>query len=170
MPRKLLIAALFVAHAAWAAPQEEMLYYRDGVQIDPVEVSRILSGPVLKRSIRLLPEAPRGDGPVAGGAGALAVSTVAVASADAAPVRQRPESIALPVQFALDSADILPRARTQLDAVAQGIKLMPPSAPVLIEGHTDALGTPNTTCSSRASGLKRSSATSSASMAWTPAA
>ena len=26
--------------------------------------------------------------------------------------------------------------------MAQGIKLMPPSAPVLIEGHTDALGTP----------------------------
>jgi outer membrane protein OmpA-like peptidoglycan-associated protein len=55
--------------------------------------------------------------------------------------RSQPESIALPVQFAFDSADILPRARTQLDAVAQGIKLLPPSHSVLIEGHTDALGT-----------------------------
>lgn len=142
MTRQLLIAALFFAHAAWAAPQEEMLYYRDGVRIDPVEVSRILAGPVLKRSIRLLPEPSRGDGPTAGGAGAVAVSPVAAASVGLAPARQQPESIALPVQFAFDSADILPRARTQLDAVAQGIKLLPESHSVLIEGHTDALGTP----------------------------
>ena len=153
MTRKLLIAALFFAHAAWAAPQEDMLYYRDGVRIDPVEVSRILAGPSLKRSIRLLPEASRDDASSAvrlsggeaaasaGGAGVATASPVAAASVDLAPARSRPESIALPVQFAFDSADILPRARTQLDAVAEGIKLLPASHRVLIEGHTDLLGT-----------------------------
>ena len=153
MSRKLLITALFLAQAAWAAPQEEMLYYRDGVRIDPVEVQRILAGPGLKRSIRLLPEASRDEPPAAaalsakthsaggGGAGVAAASPVAAASVELAPARRQPESIALPVQFAFDSADILPGARTQLDAVAQGIKLLPSSRSVLIEGHTDAIGT-----------------------------
>lgn len=156
MTRKLLlITALFVAtavaQAAWAAPKEEMLYYRDGVRIDPAEVSRILSGPVRTRSIRLLPDAPRDEASPtatlaagthsAGGGGAATSSPVAAASVELAPARGQPESIALPVRFAFDSADILPQARDQLDAVAQGIKLLPPTHAVLIEGHTDALGT-----------------------------
>jgi outer membrane protein OmpA-like peptidoglycan-associated protein len=178
MTRQLLITALFVAGAvtcavtqtAWAAPQEEMLYYRDGVRIDPVEVQRILAGPALKRSIRLLPEASTDEPPTAvtlsakthsgggGGAGVAKASPVATASVELAPMRSQPESIALPVQFAFDSADILPRARTQLDAVAQGIKLLPPSHSVLIEGHTDALGTPQYNLQlsrSRAEAVKR---------------
>jgi outer membrane protein OmpA-like peptidoglycan-associated protein len=156
MPRKLLlIAALFVtqavAQAAWAAPKEEMLYYRDGAQIDPVEVSRILAGPVRTRGLRLLPEAPRDEASPtatlaassqsAGGGGAARPVAVAAALVELAPARSQPESIALPVQFAFDSADILPRARAQLDAVAEGIKLLPESQRVVIEGHTDALGT-----------------------------
>lgn len=154
MSRKLLITALFVAQAAWAGPQEEMLYYRDGVRIDPVEVSRILGGPVRTRSIRLLPEGPR----EAGSQGATLSTTtlglapatadgapgfqVAAAVVELAPQQPQPESIALPVQFAFDSAEILPRAREQLDAVAEGIKMLPESHRVLIEGHTDALGAP----------------------------
>ena len=152
MPRKLLlITALLIAQAAWAAPKEEMLYYRDGVQIDPTEVSRILAGPVRTRGLRLLPEASRDEpsptatlaasSQSAGGGGASKASPVAAASVELAPARNQPESIALPVQFAFDSADILPRARAQLDAVAEGIKLLPGSNRVLIEGHTDALGT-----------------------------
>ena len=152
MPRKLLlITALLIAQAAWAAPKEEMLYYRDGVQIDPTEVSRILAGPVRTRGLRLLPEASRDEpsptatlaasSQSAGGGGAAKASPVAAAQAELAPARSLPESIALPVQFAFDSADILPRARAQLDAVAEGIKLLPGSNRVLIEGHTDALGT-----------------------------
>lgn len=152
MPRKLLlITALLIVQAAWAAPKEEMLYYRDGVQIDPTEVSRILAGPVRTRGLRLLPEASRDEpSPTAtlaassqsvGGGGAAKASPVAAAQVELAPARSQPESIALPVQFAFDSADILPRARAQLDAVAEGIKLLPGSNRVLIEGHTDALGT-----------------------------
>lgn len=146
MSRKLLIAALFVAQAAWAAPQEEMLYYRDGVRIDPAEVSRILAAPGLKRSIRLVPEGGRDDASptvtLPKTAHSAAGSPVAAAAVELAPVPGQPESIALPVQFAFDSAEILPKARAQLDAVAEGIKLLPDSHRVLIEGHTDALGTP----------------------------
>ena len=149
MTRNLLITALFVAQAAWAAPKEEMLYYRDGVRFDPAVVALILAGPGLKRSIRLLPADSRDDAlPAAGTSaethalgGAAPVATLAAAQVELAPTARQPESIALPVQFAFDSADILPRARTQLDAVAEGIKLLPPSRSVLIEGHTDASGT-----------------------------
>ena len=44
------------------------------------------------------------------------------------------------MRFAFDSADILPAARTQLDALAEGIKLLAPESIVTIEGHTDAVG------------------------------
>jgi outer membrane protein OmpA-like peptidoglycan-associated protein len=49
-------------------------------------------------------------------------------------------ALSLPVRFAFDSAEILPAARTQLDALAQGIKLLPPGSIVTVEGHTDAVG------------------------------
>lgn len=136
----LAVTAALLTTAAWAAPREEMVYYRDGMRIDPTEVSRILAGPSLKRSIRLLPEA---TGAVAGAAAVATAAPVAEAEpvSTAAPHAQ-PESIALPVQFAFDSAQILPRARAQLDAMAEGIKLLPPATRVVIEGHTDATGTP----------------------------
>jgi outer membrane protein OmpA-like peptidoglycan-associated protein len=136
-PRTLLLATLLAATAVtpttWAAPREEMVYYRDGMRIDPTEVSRILAGPSLKRSIRLLPEASTATAPAA---------TTETEAAPAAAAPAQPESIALPIQFAFDSAEILPRARAQLDAMAEGIKLLPPATRVLIEGHTDSTGTP----------------------------
>jgi len=55
-------------------------------------------------------------------------------------MEDQPSSLALPVQFAFDSALILPDAYRQLDALAAGIKLAGPSVKVLIEGHTDAVG------------------------------
>lgn len=139
----LAVTAALLTTTAWAAPREEMVYYRDGMRIDPTEVSRILAGPSLKRSIRLLPEA---TGAVAGAAAVATAAPVAeaepVSTAATAVPHAQPESIALPVQFAFDSAQILPRARAQLDAMAEGIKLLPPATRVVIEGHTDATGTP----------------------------
>jgi outer membrane protein OmpA-like peptidoglycan-associated protein len=49
-------------------------------------------------------------------------------------------ALSLPVRFAFDSADILPAARAQLDALAEGIKLLAPESIVTVEGHTDAVG------------------------------
>jgi outer membrane protein OmpA-like peptidoglycan-associated protein len=48
--------------------------------------------------------------------------------------------LSLPVQFAFDSAEILPTARAQLDALAEGVRLLPETTRVVIEGHTDAAG------------------------------
>jgi outer membrane protein OmpA-like peptidoglycan-associated protein len=48
--------------------------------------------------------------------------------------------LSLPVQFAFDSAEILPAARAQLDALAEGVRMLPPTTRVVIEGHTDAAG------------------------------
>jgi OmpA-OmpF porin, OOP family len=45
------------------------------------------------------------------------------------------------VPFEFDSAEILPAARSQLDAIAAGIRMLPASQRVVIEGHTDAVGT-----------------------------
>lgn len=144
MPRTTLIAALLASliagQAAWAAPKEEMLYYRDGVRVDPVEVSKILARPGLKRSIRLLAEGASDEATMTVAVASPVSSPVAAASVELAPARQQAESVALPVQFAFDSADIMPKARTQLDAMAEGIKLLPESHKVIIEGHTDARG------------------------------
>ena len=48
--------------------------------------------------------------------------------------------LSLPIQFAFDSAEILPSARAQLDALAEGVRLLPDTTRVMIEGHTDAVG------------------------------
>jgi outer membrane protein OmpA-like peptidoglycan-associated protein len=44
------------------------------------------------------------------------------------------------VRFGFDSTDISDSARPQLDALAAGIKMLPPGQTVLVEGHTDASG------------------------------
>ncbi|MGL4576221.1 MAG: OmpA family protein, partial [Burkholderiaceae bacterium] len=51
-----------------------------------------------------------------------------------------PDAFALPIQFAFDSARILPGAFEQLDAVAEGMKLLDGQVALMIEGHTDAHG------------------------------
>jgi outer membrane protein OmpA-like peptidoglycan-associated protein len=124
MPRLLpTVAALLLSAAATlAAEAGDVKVFRSSEAVDPGEVARILdrSAPIKMRSLRLLD-----DGPAA-----------AVVAADAA----RPAALSLPVPFAFDSADILPQAKPQLDAIAAGIRLLPATQKVVIEGHTDALG------------------------------
>ncbi|WP_284618007.1 OmpA family protein [Aquabacterium humicola] len=110
-----------------AAHAQTTLHFREGQRIDPQQVRQILANDADKRgrtrSIRLL-DAPVADAP-----------------AVAAPGDDRAASVlSLPVQFEFDSATILPEAREQLDAIAEGIKLLPPGRRVVIEGHTDAAG------------------------------
>jgi outer membrane protein OmpA-like peptidoglycan-associated protein len=62
------------------------------------------------------------------------------AAAPEAPTRARPSALSLPVQFGFDSAEILAPARQQLDALAEGIRMLPALQSVVIEGHTDAIG------------------------------
>jgi OmpA-OmpF porin, OOP family len=124
MSRHPTLACLLCLLATSAAMAQEVRQYRPGDAIDPREVAAILghtpdAAPAMKmRSIRLLGDAP---------------ATAAAAPAPAA-------AVSLPVQFAFDSSDILPAARTQLDALAEGIRLLPEGKVVVIEGHTDAVG------------------------------
>lgn len=126
-----LLATLLFALFAGAAMAQDVKLYRAGDSVDPRDVAAILDAPkpIKMRSIKLLDDAPV----------AKLVAAADPAPAAAAP-RAHPSALALPVQFAFDSADILPAARAQLDALAEGIRLLPDDKSVAIEGHTDATG------------------------------
>lgn len=123
------LAALALATlACCGANAQTTLHYKEGQRVDPRDVVRILdaSPSAMKtRSIRLLDQPSEPDSALP----STARATVATASA-----------LSLPVRFAFNSAQIVPSARPQLDALAEGIKLLPPGQPVVIEGHTDASG------------------------------
>ena len=114
-----------LALASLGAAAQTTLHYREGQRVEPLEVKRILEDADAdgaagrSRSIRVLGDAP-----------------AAVASVSAPP-----KSLSLPVRFEFDSATISAVGREQLDALAEGIKLLPPERQVVIEGHTDARGT-----------------------------
>ena len=122
MPRLLPIAALLLGAAAASLAGEagEIKVFRSHDAVNPAEVAQILdrSAPIKMRSLRLL------DDGSAGSAGQVA----------------RASGLSLPVPFKFDSADILPQAKAQLDAIAAGIRLLPAEQKVVIEGHTDAVG------------------------------
>ncbi len=155
--RRLLIALLACLASATslapsAAAAEEIVVYRAGDIIDPAMVARILSGHGSRpagtrtRTLRLLD-----DPPVAAGAARPtfppnpqrpATQTAAFAPG-ARPVPASdpvPGALSLPVRFAFDSAELLPESREQLDALAQGIRMLEPTRRITIEGHTDAAG------------------------------
>jgi outer membrane protein OmpA-like peptidoglycan-associated protein len=147
MTRYLSTIALAIA-AAFLTPQvkaEKVIMYREGQLVNPHDVAAVLGNKT--RSIRLLDDAPATPATtkyVAAAAVALAkTSTRTQTSAPAAPRDANDDdasALSLPVRFAFDSADILPAARTQLDALADGIKLLEPNSIVTVEGHTDGVG------------------------------
>ncbi len=143
MTRYLTTLALALA-AAFLSPQvkaEKVVVYREGQLVNPLDVAAVLGK---TRSIRLLDDAPATTPKfVAAAAVALAkTSTRASAAAPAArdDANADATALSLPVRFAFDSADILPAARSQLDALAEGIRLLEPAKVVTVEGHTDAVG------------------------------
>ncbi|HEV7912662.1 MAG TPA: OmpA family protein [Albitalea sp.] len=144
MARRLLLAHLLLAFAAaGSAMAQDVRQYRAGDAVDPRDVAAILGQPAMKmRSIRLLDDAPSAQ--AAQGQQQQQQQQVAAAPAESTterPVRARVSALSLPVQFAFDSADVLPSARHQLDALAEGIRMLPAIQAVVIEGHTDSAGT-----------------------------
>jgi len=133
MSRLTPIAALLLSLSTLVAQAGEVRVFRGTDKVDPQEVARIL-GPVKMRTLRLL------DDSSAGSTAATSATTAAVAAVAAVEASQ-PSALSLPVPFAFDSADILPSARSQLDAIAAGIRMLPATQRVVIEGHTDAVGT-----------------------------
>ena len=142
---RLLLAPLMLALAAGAALAQEVRQYRAGDSVDPREVAFILgkshaSAPALKmRSIRLLDDStpPAAEAPVQY---AAVTPTVTQQATIAEATLPRPSALSLPVQFGFDSANILAPAKQQLDALAEGIRMLPAMQAVVIEGHTDAAG------------------------------
>jgi OmpA-OmpF porin, OOP family len=125
MIRALIVFALFALTHLDALAQTT-LHYREGERVQPEDVRQILenvdTAGGTTRSIRILGENS---------------SAAAAAAAVGAPP---PTALSLPVQFEFDSATIQASAKSQLDALAEGIKLLPPGRQVVIEGHTDAVG------------------------------
>ena len=121
MIRRFVLSGL-IALASVSASAQTTLHYREGQRVDPEEVKQILEKAPdgTTRSIRLLAARPESGG--------------------ASEPAKGPDALSLPVQFEFDSARITPPARGQLDALANGIKLLQPNRSVVIEGHTDARG------------------------------
>ncbi len=135
MARYKLLASLLLTLVAAAAHAEDVHQYRAGDTVNPRDVAAILGQPALKmRSIRLLDDGAAQPQQLAAG-----TQPATAAEYSAAPARRTAE-LSLPVQFGFDSADILPSARHQLDALAEGIRLLPDMKSVVIQGHTDAVG------------------------------
>jgi outer membrane protein OmpA-like peptidoglycan-associated protein len=144
MARRSLLVPLLLTLVAAAATAQDVRLYRAGDAVDPNEVATILAQPEAKtpavkmRSIRLLDDRAAASAGLP--AAAVAVSAAYAATNAAGAAHPVVSALSLPVQFAFDSADILPTARQQLDALAQGIALLPGAKSVVIEGHTDAIG------------------------------
>lgn len=153
MTHRHFVASLVLALLAGSALAQDVRLYRADETVDPADVARILDParsavPKMKmRSIRLLDDAaPRPATQQVAAAQETVVAEAAPAYPAERPIerpveRIRASALALPVQFAFDSSDILPSARRQLDALAEGIRMLPALQSVVIEGHTDARGT-----------------------------
>ncbi len=142
MTRYFTILALAIA-AALLTPQvkaEKVVVYREGQLVNPHDVAAVLGK---TRSIRLLDDAPAAPAKLTTVAAVPLANTKTISSTHRiAPddLKADASALSLPVRFAFDSADIHPAARTQLDALAEGIKLLAPESIVTVEGHTDAVG------------------------------
>lgn len=140
MTRYLATLALALAAAVITplAKAEKVVVYREGQLVNPLDVAAVLGR---TRSIRLLDEPP--SAVPAPSAKYVSAAAVALAKTSARAREEAPadaSALSLPVRFAFDSTEILPAARTQLDALADGIKLLAPNSIVMVEGHTDAVG------------------------------
>jgi OmpA-OmpF porin, OOP family len=123
MRRPLSALCLLIGLTAGTAFAEDVKLYRSDEAVNPNDVAAVLGGaPIKYRGVRLLADSAA----AAPGGGGVASSA--------------PKALALQVQFSFDSADILPAARAQLDALAEGVRLLPKDKMVAIEGHTDARG------------------------------
>lgn len=141
-------AAVLAATPVAPAQAADVLVLRPGERIDPAAIANILgAGPARATSSRLPPGTRtrsirfNDDAATSGGAGALA-TPVAMNSVNSSMIGDGrvPTTLSLPVPFAFNSAVLLPDARMHLDAVAEGIEMLPAERRVIIEGHTDSAG------------------------------
>lgn len=124
------VAALLacMAGATTAAQSQTVMVYEDGQLPSAQEVADIL--------FRGASEATklRGQAPVNGRS--------PFALLEQTPTRNVAEAsaVSVPVHFGFDSSTLSPKARQQLDVIAEGIRLTEGTVKVVVEGHTDAKG------------------------------
>ena len=142
-----LALAAAVAMIAPAARAEKVMVYHEGQLVVPQDVADVLN-----RSIRLLDEPPAAQAqtqahpqaPAAAPAKVTAMAAGSRVNASARPsdtaraarndangnananANANASALSLPVRFGFDSAEILPAARIQLDALAKGIGQLDP--------------------------------------------
>jgi outer membrane protein OmpA-like peptidoglycan-associated protein len=129
--------ALVVLSALLAVPfaSADPVYIAQGQKLRPIDVARALAGDHFKPKLRMRGlEMGSGNESVALGGD---VSSAPV-TAEAAPSAGAGLDVA--IAFAFDSDRLLPEAHVTLDSMAEGIKLIDPTRPVHIVGHTDAIG------------------------------
>jgi outer membrane protein OmpA-like peptidoglycan-associated protein len=136
-----MVSSLMLALAAANAGAQPVRLYGANETVDPDDVARILNtqqpvkppAKIKMRSLRLL------DDSATATTTQIAYAEQAVAQ-PSSPAQEKTSAMALPVRFAFDSFEILPETRPQLDALAEGIRRLPATQRVVIEGHTDAAG------------------------------
>ena len=104
-----------------------VVLYRQGETPNPADIARILT-------------APHKATPHVGRTRGLKLLDQPDVAMNTDPV-DRAEAVALQVQFPFNSARIPPDMTPALDAVAEGIKMTGNQARIVVEGHTDAVGT-----------------------------
>lgn len=123
-----LLASLGPANAAGYVGENEIPR--------PIDVARALAGDQFKPHLRKRGIALDETSPPATAAAAPA------ASGDSSSEGGSGGTLDVAIGFALGSAALRPHACAQLDAIAEGLKLLDPAATIVIGGHTDATGTP----------------------------
>jgi OmpA-OmpF porin, OOP family len=122
--------------AACQAQAQTVKMYSDKDKPSAQEIADILANSLRNktRGVRLT------DASVPAASSTLKLSEPAPGQPVQKTSSEQPDAFALPLQFAFDSARILPDAFVQLDAVAQAMKLLDGQVALMIEGHTDAHG------------------------------
>lgn len=112
----------------------EVMLYRQGETPNPNDIAKILGTPhqaplakAKTRGLKLLGDAA---------STALPMPDTAAAAGHI----DSPAAVALQVQFPFNSAEIQPDMTPALDAVAEGIKMAGTQTRIVVEGHTDAVG------------------------------
>jgi OmpA-OmpF porin, OOP family len=138
----LRLPIILMAAGIGFAQAGDVLLYRQGETPRPDEIARILAGgaaglaqsaeaaPVRTRGLRLLPDETVAAQP----------TPVARLAAPGTPAAGEASAFALQIQFPYNSAQVPPEMAPALDAVGEGIRLAGANVRVVIEGHTDAVG------------------------------
>jgi outer membrane protein OmpA-like peptidoglycan-associated protein len=130
----LIILSAFTLGVTFQAFSGEVRYFPLTKAPSPLVVAKTLVGqsfvPKLKmRGVRQLGESAGGQDPIAA-EGSFTLDTS--------------NTLAMPIPFAFNSTTLAPDATGPLDQIAEGVKLVQESTGIVIviEGHTDAVGSP----------------------------